>query len=160
MRPYLIIMCLLTILISCDNKQQSYRLRNSIIDKCSKQADCKINMTELTWFEWDKLFVFDESATYPLIKRELGFEFPKYKEFSRFIIFTLDDEIVYFEEEPYNPSQRKNNSVWFSLPIRESFMYFDKQSAIFEVEINIIDEKTYYTLHPIKQTVNFTYKPK
>lgn len=150
---------MLTILISCDSKQQKDMLRNKIVDKCNKQTVCTINMNELTWFEWNKLFVFDESATYPLIKRELGLDFPEYKEFSRFILFILDDVIVYYEEEPYNPSGRKNNSVWFSLPIRESFMCFDKNSAIFEVRVNIIDKKTYFTLHPINQTADSTPAP-
>ena len=136
----------------CNNSSQS-TVRNKIIEeyRLHETKNSQIKIAELTGFQWDQLFVFNEGASLAEINSVLGFKYQNYKEFSRKLIFLSGNKIVYFEEEEYNPSMRPNNSVWFKFTESTShYMQFTRTNAIFNITTDVIDEKVYYTLIPMQ----------
>ena len=71
------------------------RIKNSIND-CSN-SNWTIDITKLTDFKWDKMYVFHIATGPDEISGAIEFNYPYYEEFSRSIVFVNKGKIVHYE---------------------------------------------------------------
>src|SRR5690606_19049625 len=90
---------LLAITLGCKEPDQS-DIESKIIDsvhrKCGKSSSCNIKISDITDFDWDKMYVFRYNASKEEIIAVVGHRPDTYTEFTRKILFTDDDKIVYY----------------------------------------------------------------
>jgi len=134
--------------INCDIQNQSFEKKIvSEIVKCKKIDKCKIKVKNITDFEWDSMHVFKYNATFDDVKKVIGSNPKKYTEFSRKIIFTLKNDVVYFEELPEDVSRLKENQIVFDIPDNMTSKTYFKDNSIFNVyKEEIIDGKYFFQL--------------
>ena len=137
------------IIISCSNKNFENQIVKNI-DKKLENNSCLIKMKDITTFPWDKMYVFKYTATLEQIENTVGTPLPKYTEFTRKIIFTLNGKIIYFEEEETDIEDLLNKEVVFNIPDSLNYLCFLIDKATFNVKIKNFEKGKFYDLNQIK----------
>jgi hypothetical protein len=99
----------------------SKSISEKIIDRIEHQfknsKECIIEVKDITHFDWDKMYVFYESATVEEMENALGFKYDNLNGGTRHLIFTRKNKVVYHEEDYPDPSKPSYGKV--------IFMYWD-----------------------------------
>jgi len=139
---------LFIILISCNTNTFDNKIINKIENTC-KENSCLVKIKDLTNFDWENMYVFKYNATFEEISKAIGIAPPHYKEFTRKIIFTLNEKIVYFEEEKANIEGLIDNEVVFDIPDSVNFKKYTLQNAIFKTYKKEYKNGNYYEMKQI-----------
>lgn len=83
---------------------------------CQQNTDCVVNISKITPFKWDTLYVIDSGWDLDEIKSVIGAELKERTDIFSKIIFVKDGQVVYFEEYYYYPDSGVKKS-WFSILI-------------------------------------------
>jgi hypothetical protein len=101
------------------------------IDDCQPNADCIIKVTEITRFQWDKMYVFDYAKSDYEIGNQLGTEYDGRELFKRRLIFLKDGKIVYQENLLTAISDSVDRAVGFDKLTYNNSLLFTPETAIF-----------------------------
>src|SRR5262249_47473911 len=93
----------------------------------------------------NKMLLYQMGSSTKEISTSLGVEFKGSTDLVGGIIFTLDDQIVYQEEIPYDP-EHPNKLEFVFANSQTKFSKFTPDSAIFYGEKEEIDGKLYYLI--------------
>jgi hypothetical protein len=126
---------------------------NKIIKEYKKQISekdsCIINISNLVDFEWDKMYVL-EYGTIPnnnipkSVNNILTSLDVHSDEFSRKLIFTLNDSVVHYEVHSIDIEKIKKNEVVFDVFPGPPYKIYPKEKAIFKVTREESDVPYYY----------------
>lgn len=114
------------------------------IKLCSSEKTCTINMSQIMDFDWDKMYVFKYNATYDDVKNAIGIEPPKFTEFTRKVIFSLNGKVVYFSELPTDISGLLENEIIFDIDDASTYKSYPVEKATFKVSKEEIKEGQYF----------------
>jgi hypothetical protein len=101
------------------------------ISACKDQAPCRIVMSEITDFQWDRMYAFKYVATLEQVQQALGTPPPQHTEFTRKIVFLNYGTVVYMEEVPANVEHRTAGEVSFDIPDSAVYRAYDRERAVF-----------------------------
>ena len=136
-------------MMGCSNNNFEKQIVKSI-DKKLESNSSSIKMKDITTFPWDKMYVFRYTATLDQIEKTIGTSLPKYTEFTRKIIFTLNGKIIYFEEEETDIEDLVNKEVVFNIPDSLNYLCFPIDKATFNVKIKSFTKGKFYDLNQLK----------
>lgn len=129
---------------------REFSVKDDLLKTYNRKDSSIVKMNEITPFEWDTLYIFDDRATEYLINNKLQIPLNNFHEFSHKMIFMKDGKIVHFEEEDYYPSERPSNTLYFDLyDYKTKYMKFTPESAVFKFYLTRVDEGTFYDLEPV-----------
>jgi len=127
-----------------------------MVEKCNGNfQNCIVSVDEVVDFDWDMMYVFEDSVNRMQITEILGFKYNDSDSFAkRKIIFVKNNKIIHEELNFYDPSDgAPNKSTFFEYEYDSPPRYIlrDKKNSTFS--INLVDRgnKSYYQLNPIKQ---------
>ena len=110
MKRLLFTIVLILVLTSCKNNNS---IELKIIKKIKSCGTCKINLNEVTDFTWDKVYIFYNATPIEEIEKAIGCKYDNYKEFSRPWIFIKNNTIIYYENNPLDIENIKENEIIF-----------------------------------------------
>ena len=139
---------LLLLFTSCNS------VDSKIIREYKKQTEkmdsCIVNISNIVNFEWDKLYVFKYGAINENnIPESVNNILTNSNGFTRKLIFTLKDSVVYYEEHSIDIEKLKKNEVIFDIPDTAMYKIYPKEKAIFKVSKKEISVP-YYHLQQIE----------
>ena len=144
-----LLILLMIVLYSCSNGHLENKIDNKIEGTC-KSGTCLINIRELTDFPWDKMYVFDMSVTYDQMVKVLGVKPTEYTEFTRKLVFMLNHQITYFEEDKTDIETAVNGQLDFDIPYGTNYKCYPIDSAKFNVVTETDGDIKYYILKQVK----------
>ena len=130
----------IAIISGCSNELKD-EIINNVDRKCAGQADsnCIVDISKITKFQWDKMFVFPGWTTSDSISRIIGLVYAGndvQDDHSR-LVFTNKNKIVH--EEDFVSLDYKNSTISFQglgdSVARKQLYHLTPSSAIFTVEI-------------------------
>jgi len=124
------------------------KLVTKIKTTCGEFAGCTIRVKDVTDFDWDRVYVFNQGATKDQIEKVIGAPFPRYQEFKRSMIFLKGGKVVYSEAEPTDIESPINDQVAFDLT-RDNYNSYSSESR-FVVERKNFSRGVYYELRLIR----------
>ncbi len=133
---------------SCSNKRSNIeaKIADKIKNGCNENSECTINVKELTDFNWDKMYVFKYNASLEDVNKAVGANAGKYTEFMRRIIFTLNNKVVFNEEQPTNIEGLTEGEIVFDIPDSLTYKSYNANAAIFLSRTRESNNTTYYEL--------------
>lgn len=149
-RLKLIFIVVIVIIIGCwfyKNNTFERKMGKWIDETCkTTNNQCVLQITDLTNFAWDKMYVFDYGYTADQIEEIIHAKPKKNNHVKRKIIFMMEDEILLYEELPTSIEHAVNNQVWFNDPYFNNHLFFTPENAIFIAKKN----DYFYSLSQIK----------
>ena len=132
------VLCVLAFLtfcmFGCQNQISVNRFRNKIIDAIDSQCEvgqlCRINVRDITGFEWDKMVIYCEGVFDEDISVALGFEHKLPDGFRSGVIFAHDGEIVFEDSVEYHPEGLARFDYFVASRIDSRCAVFYPESAI------------------------------
>lgn len=115
--PILLIISLIPVFISCSPKKIETKIIRTLERNCPGDT-CTINLGELTDFEWEKMYLFDDWASPEKIAAATGIEYKKAGQFPngyRKMIFVNAKKIVH--EEEFGDNGNGKSSIIIGYPI-------------------------------------------
>ena len=136
------------ILFSCNNEKViKPKIAARINNQCS-QAECVINLKDVTEFKWQKMYLFKTGTSLENIDRALGFHYLYFEDIADRIIFVLDKKVVYHEDEFTNPESKPRGGVIFQISDIVPYYTTDSSNAYFNVKRESVNGNKYYELTP------------
>ncbi len=128
----ILLIIIASIISSCNSSMQD-KIINNIQKSCQKDS-CIVKMSAITPFDWEKMYVFREGADLQEINKQLGFNYPYFKDVAKRLIFIKSNKIIYHEDEFPYPDKKPVNKIFFIFR-NDSIksMSFTKESAVFYV---------------------------
>lgn len=111
------IISLLQLISSCSNNKIETKVVKSLERNCSGDT-CTVNLNELTEFDWDKVYIFDDWSTPEKISKTIGIEYKKNNHFPdgyHKMIFVKASEIVYEEEFGGNTDDMSSINIGYPI---------------------------------------------
>jgi hypothetical protein len=143
--------CLSIVLIfGCQSNMQK-KIVNKINQQCKTTDTCIVRMSDVTDFEWEKMYVFNENSRLEEINKLLGFNYEYFEDVARRIIFTKSNKVVYHEDDFPYPEESPKGKVFFKLG-NDTLHYrvFLMKNAVFKTERKEIESAVYYELTPLE----------
>jgi hypothetical protein len=125
------------------------RLVANINKSCRSSNVCTIRVRDATNFDWDKMYVFEYTATEDEIIKVIGLPLPRYDEFKRKMIFVSGGKLAYSEAEPTDIESLINEQIVFGIPDNESYREFGPD-PLFEVNKKSFSRGVYYELKLVR----------
>ena len=147
------------IFCSCNAKN---KVSNRLIEDCNKrwEENLKISISEVTFFRWNKMFVFGEYTSPKEISQAIGFNYVgcEVPDHNKRIVFTFNEKIPYEEDFNY---VNKHHSVISFLPflndsIERYFISYKIEDAKFKVKRvkqSNCEDCYFYSLNPINNYI-------
>ena len=132
--------------ISCVNTNSIEKKIREKIEKDCQNEDCYIPITELTFFTWNKMFVFNYPSSPDDIDQALGMHYPHYVEFTRSIIFLNNNQIVHYENNDTKVEAPTEGEVIFDYPDSLNYQVYIPGQKIFKVKRKKSKNISYYLL--------------
>src|SRR3954452_22674588 len=123
-------------LSDCSGSTEFERKMVARIQKCSDMANCRIQLSDVTAFDWDRLYAFKYTATEENRNQALGIKDEGFTEFLRQLVFVKDGKIVFQESEPTNIEGPMKNEVVFDIPDDSSFKSYPHEVLFSVLETN------------------------
>lgn len=129
----------------------SFDITNEIIKSCNNDyQECIVDITNVTTFDWDDMYVFADSTDNNQVSEIIGFEYnnPAAK-YHRKILFIMNDEVVYedlfFSDSFENP---KKGSAYYNYPsdLPPFYIHLTSDNALMSVK----DKNGYLNLGLVK----------
>ena len=111
------IISLLQLISSCSNNKIETKVIKSLERNCRGDT-CTVNLNELTEFDWDKVYIFDDWSTPEKISKTIGIEYKKNNHFPdgyHKMIFVKASEIVHEEEFGGNSDQTSSINILYPI---------------------------------------------
>jgi hypothetical protein len=117
--------------LSCTKTSNHFEeaLVQLISSRCRSEAQCSVRVSDVTTFQWDKMYVFKYTATHSEVERALGRKFEGYLELHRRVVFTRGNEIVFHEEEPTDIEKLVSGEVVFDIPDANDYQVYDSETT-------------------------------
>lgn len=131
-----LVFCLSVLTISCNQQNSSVAVntREYIKNNCKDRESCKIFAKEMTHFEWDEFYVFEENVEDEEISKIIGKEI-RTSTYSRKWIFLRNGVIVHKEEDTIEEVDvPQNTGDTQIIGDAEDGYIVIKPDAIFEIE--------------------------
>ncbi|MBD8389031.1 hypothetical protein [Dysgonomonas sp. BGC7] len=151
-----IILFITTIFYSCDEGYNKATIEVKIFEyietNClNNTKNCVVNISDITLFDWDSLFVINAGTNSADISKIIGINYISKDDFTRRrYFFVKDKNIVYKEDIKYDPSAPKKGIVIFgdshSLPRYSIY----KKTDMFRVYKITGIESNFYSLKLIE----------
>ena len=125
------------------------KIVSQIGQSCPDRASCRIRIRAITWFDWDKMYVFKYNATEADRERALGTRDRGFRELERQLVFTKGSTIVFQESEPKDIEGLVKNEVVFDIPDTASYKSYPPD-AVFSVKEMRGKAGTYYELNQVQ----------
>jgi hypothetical protein len=119
------------LLMSCGRPGPIERKIAAKIAACKGRAPCRLVMSDITDFDWDRVFSFAHGATKAQVEAALGTAPPQFTEFTRKIVFMNQEKVVYMEEDPTDIERPSCGQVAFGIPDHAVYRAFTRQEAVF-----------------------------
>jgi len=140
----------IVLIYGCQNSIQK-KIVNKINQQCKTADNCVIRMSEVTDFEWEKMYIFNENSSLEEINKALGFNYKYFKDVARRIIFTKSNKVVYQEDDFPYPEESPKGKVFFILGSDTlHYRVFLMKNAVFKTESKEIENAIYYELTPLE----------
>jgi hypothetical protein len=138
------------ILLGCQNNIQK-KIVHKITRQCKDAHTCILKIRDVTDFEWDRMYIFNESVRLEEVNKILGFKYDYFEDIARRIIFTKGNKVVNHEDDFPYPKEKPNGKVFFKFG-NDSLKYaiFSPDKAIFKVQKNEIECSIFYNLTPLE----------
>lgn len=146
MKFQIFIIFLIFSITSCDKLTIEDKIRDSIKRTLNNKKTLVVDVSKITDFKWDKMYVFKYTATKDEIDNIIGSSDYIYTEFTRRIIFILNDKIVYVDELPTNIEGLVDDEVVFDIPDDSIYKVYSIDNAIFNIDIKQSSNGIYYKL--------------
>jgi|GEM_PF-3174433 len=149
MREYYIL-GFLFLLLSCNHNKGRTEFEKNVEEKfisdCDNVRICRLDIKEITQFDWDTMYVFKPTVSAAEIDDILGFKYPYFQDVAFRIIFIKDNQVVYHDDYFPNFDNSLTSILKFNFEDSE-YLKVSTQNAFFQ----IIQEKNidgfYYHLH-------------
>ncbi len=129
---------------SIQNKIQDY-----ITTECTTVKPCTITVSDFTDFKWDTLYYAENGPLLEAKKDEIGIAVPEYKKlYAHKIIFTLNNNVVHFEEIESGIEDFLKDEIIFEVADDTSGVYtYTPETAVFKVHYKKnMQKQIYYNL--------------
>jgi hypothetical protein len=137
-------------LTGCSGPRGAEKQIGAYIEKhCLGRSSCVINLRGATPFVWDKMYVFDYTASRTEIEHVVGRKLGTYRELSRYFVFTKAGNIVRYEYETTNIEHPFKGQVVFAMPDSASHQEYEADTS-FAVSQQSSEAGSYYLLQPNK----------
>ena len=128
--------------------QDNDKFPGAIVAQChGKFNNCIIKADTVTDFEWDLIYIFEDSARNNQIQNILGFEYNNEKaSYKRKIIFVKDKNVVHEEFsffDPWDNTPNRNEYFNYQHGPHPYYIVSQRNEAFFKVEL---DEDSDYIL--------------
>lgn len=134
-------------LSGCNEKhtgKMELKIEKYIKSNCNTLDSCKVDLSKVTSFQWDILYIFKETASLEEIQKIMGIEYPYYQDVARRLVFIKNNQIVYHEDIFPNVENIEEGQIIFNIPDSINFIKFTKKQ--FNVKKEISGEESYYLL--------------
>lgn len=115
------------------------------VNNCKPNNACIIKITEITNFQWDKMYVFEMSPSAERMTEIMDTPPPYFSEFTKHLVFLKDDKIVHYEQNPTGISEVLDGEVGFG-DSNKGYKLFTPETAIFKAEKKSFKSGIYYSL--------------
>ena len=119
-------------------------IASAIKKNCKREEVCRIRVSSVTNFDWDKFYAFDYDTGRAEIEKTIGKPLPQYQELTRKLIFLKDNKVVKVEDEPVDVERPLNDQVIFD-PARRLQISYAKET-VFEVNFAVNEDRRYFEL--------------
>ena len=123
-------------LCDCSGSTEFESKMVALIQKCSDMANCRIQLSDVTTFDWDRLYAFKYTATEENRNQALEIKDEGFTEFLRQLVFVKDGKIVFQESQPTNVEGLIKNEVVFDIPDDSSFKSYPHEVMFSVVEMS------------------------
>ncbi|MDH6251250.1 hypothetical protein M2347_000977 [Chryseobacterium sp. H1D6B] len=148
MKKTIIFILIIFNIISCNEKNDNSKFENQIVtlikESCAAE-NCFIDLSEITSFKWNKLYVFKETASNAEVEKIINQKYPYFEDVARrFIFIDKNNKIVYHEDVFPNVEGLADEDVIFDIP--DSINYKIYTNHNFKVIKEKIKKGHYYIL--------------
>lgn len=140
----------LLFLFACQTNNFDAKIVSYLKDNCNN-FPCTIRISEITNFEWDRMYVFSKGATMEIIQEAVGQYIPEKTQFTRKIVFTKNDNVVHYEELPTIIDEIVSNQVYFDNVEDDKREIYTVENAVFEAREYSLGDRNYFQLNQINQ---------
>ena len=144
MRSKLSVLIIIIFLLGCKHSIEN-KIANKI-ESTFKGKSCSIDIRDITDFDWDKMYVFNYTATSEEVKSIIGSAPSAFTELTRRIIFTWKNKIIYSEENETAVEGVVNKQVVFDMPNTKNFKLYSIDSSKFIAYRKDSEGTLYYEL--------------
>lgn len=122
-----------------------------LIEYCKGVATpCKVRLSEITKFEWDRVAFIRMQASPTQAAAALGLKALPKKEFEDLIVFMKGDQIASMDKRPYDPERPFHRTVFLDFDeTRDKWKIFTQNQDLFQVIIDSSDGHDNILLRPI-----------
>ncbi len=153
---YIIFMFVSFFLCNCSeyNKTEFEKsIESEYLSLCNDSSVCTIDISKITLFKWDKMFIFKTSASLDIINKALGFSYPYYIDIAHRVIFLKNNKIVYHDDYYFSIENELNTTIIFDLPEGVSYKSYDNNNSIFIIKKTELDDiQSYFILSHNEQS--------
>jgi hypothetical protein len=104
------------------------------VDNCQPEIECIFKISEITDFQWDKMFVFDYAVPDDEIAKHLGTEYGGGEQFKRQLVFLKDGKIIHQENLLTHVSDSVDDAVQFDGLTYNNPLSFTPDTAVFKAQ--------------------------
>jgi hypothetical protein len=144
---------ILILVFVIDNPTNEIKLSDKITEyidnNCGESNACKLTMSDITNFKWDKMLLYQVGSSNTEISQLIGVEFNDSLDLSSGMIFVHNNKIVYKEQIIYNPDKPYKLLLFIgALYGQPEYGIFTPDNATFEGTRMEENGKTYYKINP------------
>lgn len=130
-------LCMLFLLISCQRNQLQLRVNKECKNILEREVDPVIDISSLTWFEWDTMYYYSNKYSLDEIVEDLGMSLTEYTDIGDRVIFFNKGKIIYIEEWfPYFEGEKAKGGITFGadkmyIPLTDAKFTFEKVNRVY-----------------------------
>ena len=133
------------LLCGCFNRRGlEGKIITEIHSRCKNGSICSLRMSELTNFEWDKMYAF-RSASNLDVDQATGTKLHPYADLENLLVFTYQGKVVFQETEPFDVEHLVKDEVVFDIPEPAHYKVYG-HDAVFSVSVLSSSYGPYYEL--------------
>lgn len=130
---------------SGDNDNIEKKIEHFAVDcKCTNYT---IDITKLTNFKWDTVYVFNYSVPKDLVEQIIGTSYPDYQEGTRPMVFVHQGKITHSENNPDGMLKNSPGQVIYNYSLGLRYGVYTPRTAVFTVKVEGTKGKTFYQLN-------------
>jgi hypothetical protein len=133
------------LLCGCFNRRGlEGKIITEIQSRCKNGSICSLRISELTDFEWDKMYAF-RSATNVDVDQATGTKLHPYADLENLLVFTYQGKVVFQESEPIDVEHVVKDEVVFDIPESAHYKVYG-HDVVFSARVLSSSYGPYYEL--------------
>lgn len=126
------------------------KIVRSIRHDCRSNPKCQVQISSLSTFDWDKMYIFSQGFNADQVEEVSGLRPSKDDFAATKFMFVKDNAIVFYEQKGVDWEGGTKTRLYFKHSDSQSYGIYTPDTAVFSVETISSANGGYYNLTPVQ----------